>query len=66
MGRSERSEHTDGGLDDVAQGIHLIGLTDAGLEESYLRLLIQQPYRQGNANLGVIAARGTGDAEGGG
>ena len=55
MGSTQRGEHTDGGLNNVVQSHHLTRLTDAGLEESHLRILIEQPYRQGHANLRVIA-----------
>ena len=56
MGRAQTGEYADGGLDDVTQGRHLSWLADAGLEDADLRLLVQQPYREGYANLGVITA----------
>ena len=56
MGGTETGEHADGGLDDVTQGEHLAGLTDAGLEDTHLRLFVQQPHGEGHTNLRVIAA----------
>ena len=56
MGSPQTGEYTDGGRDDVAQGRHLTGLTDACLEDAHLGLFVQQPYGEGNAYLGVVAA----------
>ncbi len=55
-------QHTDGGLDDVVQGRHLPGQTDACLKDGHTAALVQQPYRQRHTDLRVVAARGTGDA----
>ena len=59
MGCTQRGKHADGGLDDVAQGKHLTRLTDTGLKDTHLGLLVQQPYRERHADLRVIAARRT-------
>jgi hypothetical protein len=32
------------GLDNVAQSFHLVRLTDACLEKTYLRILVEKPY----------------------
>ena len=56
MGGPQAGEHADGGLYDVAQCIHLAGLADARLEDADLRLLVEQPYGEGHANLRVVAA----------
>ena len=57
MGGTQGGEHTDGRLDDVAQGIHLTRLRDACLEDTYLRLFVEQPYGERHTDLGVIASR---------
>ena len=59
MGSTQAGEHADGGLDDVTQGIHLAWLADACLEDTHLRLFVQQPYGEGNTYLRVVAARRT-------
>ena len=51
MSCTQRFQDANGGLDDVVQSFHLAHLADAGLEESHLRFLVKQPYRQGYANL---------------
>ena len=56
MGGAEAGEHADGGLDDVAQGVHLARLGDARLEDTDLRLLIEQPDGEGHADLRVVTA----------
>ena len=56
MGRTQCGQHTDGGLDDIPQGKHLAGLTDASLEDTHLCLLVQEPHTEGNAYLGVVAS----------
>ena len=61
MGSTQGGKHTNGGLDDVVQGIHLAWLTDACLEQSYLRLVVEQPDAQRNTYLRVIALGRTGD-----
>ena len=48
MGSTQGGKHTNGGLDNVVQGIHLAWLTDACLEQSYLRLVVEQPDAQRN------------------
>ena len=55
MGGTQRCHHTDGGLDNVAQGLHLARLADTSLKESDLCLLVEQPHRQRHANLRVVA-----------
>ena len=59
MGTTQTGKHADGGLDDISQCQHLTRLTDTSLEDTHLRLFIQQPHGERHTNLGVIAARGT-------
>ena len=59
MGRSHVGKHADGGLDDVAQCSHLARHTDARLEESHLRLFVQQPHGERHADLRIVGARRT-------
>ena len=61
MGSAQGGKHTNGGLNDVVQGIHLARLADARLEQSYLRLVAEQPNAQRNTDLRVIALGRTGD-----
>lgn len=56
MGRSQRGEDAQRGLDDVVQGLHLALLADASLEDAHLRMLVEQPYRQRHTHLRVVAA----------
>ena len=44
MGRTERCQHTYGGLDDVVQGLHLTRLADARLKQGHIGMLAKQPY----------------------
>ena len=60
MGGTQRGQQTDGGLDNVCQRLHLVGLTDTSLKESYLRLFVEQPHRQRHTNLRVITLGRTG------
>ena len=60
MGGAQRGQQTDGGLDNVCQRLHLVGLTDTCLKESYLRLFVKQPHRQRHTNLRVITLGRTG------
>ena len=53
MGSTQRGQHTNGRLDDVAQCLHLAHLTDTCLEKSHLRLLVKKPYRERDTYLGV-------------
>ena len=59
MGRTQCGEYANGRLDDIAQSKHLSGLRDTCLEDTHLRLLVEQPYREGHTYLGVIATRRT-------
>ena len=61
VGGTQRGKDADGGLDDVGKRCHLIGLADACLEESHLRVFVEEPDREGDTNLGVVALRGTGN-----
>ena len=54
MGVAERGEYADGGLDDVAQGIHLARLAYSGLEQAYPAVLREQPHGQGDTYLRVV------------
>ena len=60
MGIAQRGEHTNGGLDDIAQCCHLTRLTDTCLEERHLTLCIQEPHTEGHTYLRVITTWGTG------
>ena len=44
VGGTHTGKHANGGLYNVAQGLHLVGLTDACLEDAHLALLVEQPY----------------------
>ena len=46
MGSTKTGEHTDGGLYDVAQRLHLTRLAYACFKERHLRLLVKQPHRE--------------------
>ena len=61
MGCAEVGKHGDGGLYDVAQGLHLAGLADSCLENAHLGLFVHEPHAQRDANLGIVAAGGAGD-----
>ena len=56
MGVRQTGQHANGGLYDVVQCHHLARLTDAGLEDAHLRLLIEQPHAEGHTYLRVIRA----------
>ena len=53
--------HSDRGLYDGPQALHLAGLRYAGLEHSHLGAFVEEPYRKGDPHLGVVTAWGTGD-----
>ena len=55
MSSAQGGQYANGGLDDVCQLAHLVGLTDACLKKGYLVLLVQQPDAEGYANLRVVA-----------
>ena len=57
MGRTNIRQHGDGRLYDIAQRLHLSGLTDTGLEDANLGLFVHQPHRKRHSNLRIIAAR---------
>ena len=48
-------EDADGGLDDLAEMVHLARLRDSGFENGQLVVGSQLPDREGNTNLGVVA-----------
>ena len=56
MGCAEVGKHGDGGLYDVAQGLHLSRLADARLEDAHLRVVVHEPNAQRHAYLRVVAA----------
>ena len=56
----DRGQHTNGRLYDVMQRLHLTQLTDTSLEQSYLCLFVEQPDRQGDTDLRVVALGRTG------
>ena len=62
MSSTQAGEHADGGLDDIAQSIHLSWLTDAGFEDAQLRLFVEQPYGEGDADLRIVTAGRAHDA----
>ncbi len=57
MGGTEVGQHGDGRLNDVAQGQHLTWLTDAGFEDTHLRVGVHEPHGEGHTNLRIIATR---------
>ena len=57
MGSAEVRQYGNRRLDDVTQGKHLSGQTDAGLEDADLRLVVHEPYRQRHTDLRVIRTR---------
>ena len=56
MGTAQTCQHADGGLDDIPQCKHLTRLTDAGLEDTNLRLFVEQSHRERHPDLGVVTA----------
>ena len=55
MSRTDIGKDAYGGLNDAPQGIHLPRLRDASLEDGQLVVGIHLPYREGHADLGIIA-----------
>ena len=55
VGLTYVGEDAYGWLYDIAQGLHLAGLGDTGLEDRHIVVARHLPYRQGDADLGVVA-----------
>ena len=56
---ADECQHSDVGLDDSSQSLHLTRFGDACLEHAHLTLLVKQPYGERHTNLRVVAARRT-------
>ena len=60
VGLAHIGEDAYGGLDNLLQARHLASLGDTGLEDGHLVARLHLPYREGDADLRVVAL-GTGD-----
>lgn len=63
VGHADIGQDADGGLDDVGEGLHLIGFGDASLEDGQVVMLGHAPYGKRHANLGVVAVGTSHDEE---
>ena len=63
VGHADIGQDTDGGSDDVGEGLHLIGFGDAGFEDGQVMVFRHAPDREGHADLGVVAVGTSHDEE---